>query len=1188
MKCVTWNIRGLRDDRRRGIVGRYLREWGASVVCLQETMLATCEDRIWKSVGRGQLDGYVAINAIGRSGGVIIAWNETLFAKVEEWKGAHVVATKLARLTDGWEWMVASVYGPTIPTRREELWGELASIANRYRGTPMLFGGDFNVTLEAMDRPDGTGGRDPGSEQFWAFLAEEGLMEMGPADCRYTWRSSASPTSCSRLDRFIASAELLEEFPLATVRALPRPCSDHTPIVWQAGESDYKASYLKFDRSWLKEPGFRDDVIKWWTSPSSAQNFVPDIVSKLAVLRSSLLGARKKIRADRARRRDTALRCLQTLDRLEGSRPLSSEEAAQRRAHRNIITAEDMKTEMDWRLRSRQLWLQAGDANTKFFHMAANGRRRVNKIHKLKVGDETLSGQAEIGAALARHFYEISRRGPRNKWRWSGEDAQCIPPDRRAELVDPFTTEEVQKAIAGLNAEGAPGPDGIPVFFYTEFWGTVGPDVMETLDRFHRGVCNMDRLNRSYVVLIPKINGAAEVRDFRPISLSNSIYLIIAKVLANRLRRFMDNLISPFQSAFIPGRQMTDSAVIAGEVIAAWQRNATEGFLWKVDFAKAYDTLDWRFLWVVLRRRGFPPIWIKWMKLCVKTHSFAILVEGQPVGGWISPQRGVRQGCPLAPLLFILAADVLAICTNRVCARGLLRGFQTPSCQQGIPLLQYADDTMFLMEGSSAAAAKVSMLMEIFSDLSGLKLNRAKSSVIGFGMSTEELACCSQALSTPTKTLPIQYLGLPLTSGRLSAREWQPVFEKIERRLEGWKSHMLSRGGRLVLVKSVLSAIPTYYMSIFRMPTRVRSRLDALMRRFFWRGPCCEDARGAALVAWTTICTPHREGGLGVRSLHEANVALLMKWVQRMMKPPSDLATQVLSDVYGASMDWEQRGAAARGASVFWKGLGPVFRQAKAFFRPQLGDGSRFRFWLDEWSGHGPLKNMFPRLCALARDKSVTVEHCWNGAWLPPLDGRLSDQRISELLELLSTLASVRPLEGSYDAWVWRGSGFSVKSAYKLLRQGSAQADPDLAAGCRLLWRRRIPLTVKIFAWQLLRRRLMTRSVRQGIHPEEDATCVLCEGGREDCSHLFFECPVAREVWTAEGCARVDPSSETTFWTSLRAGTYRGEAEWQKLFAILWAIWIHRNDVVFRGLSPSAMAIQYGVRGLTRLWHHGL
>ena len=138
-----------------------------------------------------------------------------------------------------------------------------------------------------------------------------------------------------------------------------------------------------------------------------------------------------------------------------------------------------------------------------------------------------------MGQALAAHFRNFYGHGPRNRWRWTPTTASTLPPLLQQQLICPFSLEEVKAAVWGLNSEGAPGPDGIPIFFYKECWNVVGPEVMAVLDEFRGNRCHMARLNRAYLVLIPKTAGAEHIGDFRPISLSNSIYLIIAKVLAN-------------------------------------------------------------------------------------------------------------------------------------------------------------------------------------------------------------------------------------------------------------------------------------------------------------------------------------------------------------------------------------------------------------------------------------------------------------------------------------------------------------------------------------------------------------------------------------------------------------------------------------------------------------------------------
>ena len=241
----------------------------------------------------------------------------------------------------------------------------------------------------------------------------------------------------------------------------------------------------------------------------------------------------------------------------------------------------DYRIEMDWRQRSRILWLAAGDANKRFFHQSTNGRRRQNSIRQLQIGGRTLGDHSSIGQAIADHFREFYRRGPVNQWRWRATGASVLSSVQQQDLIVSFSEEEVKAAIRGLNSEGAPGLDGIPVFFYLECWDVVGAEVMSLIEEFRDGRCNMDRLNKAYIILIPKVEGAELIGDLRPISLSNSIYLIIAKVIYyshTESHLVLPAIIGPFQSAFLPGRQMSDSIVTAKEIVAAWRRDGHPGF----------------------------------------------------------------------------------------------------------------------------------------------------------------------------------------------------------------------------------------------------------------------------------------------------------------------------------------------------------------------------------------------------------------------------------------------------------------------------------------------------------------------------------------------------------------------------------------------------------------------------------
>ena len=167
-----------------------------------------------------------------------------------------------------------------------------------------------------------------------------------------------------------------------------------------------------------------------------------------------------------------------------------------------------------------------------------------------------------------------------------------------------------------------------------------------------------------------------------------------------------------------------------------------------------------------------------------------------------------------------------------------------------------------------------------------------------------------------------------------------------------------------------------------------------------------------------------------------------------------------------------------------------------------------------------------------------------------------------------------------------RGSGGNLASRPRRLTAYYVGRSPpprglsyysEMQAG--LVWKRRIPLKIRIFEWLLLRQRLMTQVVRQRMFPASPVSCPLYDGGPEDCSHLFFQCPLAQAAWRVAGVARLSVTSEEAFWRSLSGGFFRREADWRRIFGTLWAIWIHRNEVVFRGTTPSGDVIIHTAEG---------
>ena len=236
---------------------------------------------------------------------------------------------------------------------------------------------------------------------------------------------------------------------------------------------------------------------------------------------------------------------------------------------------------------------------------------------------------------------------------------QKITNDMKEILTMEYSVDEIKAALFQMGPTKAPGPDGMNALFYQKFWNIVGDDVVvAVLDFLNSG--NMDpAVNYTHIILIPKIKSPEKMSDYRPISLCNVIYKIISKVLANKLKQILPQIISPTQSAFVPSRLITDNILVAYEYLHAMhcRKKGKKGSIaLKLDISKAYDRVEWAFLKGIMEKMGFPLIWIDRVMSCVTTPSFSVCINGKPFGN-ISPSRGIRQGDPLSPYLFLLCAE---------------------------------------------------------------------------------------------------------------------------------------------------------------------------------------------------------------------------------------------------------------------------------------------------------------------------------------------------------------------------------------------------------------------------------------------------------------------------------------------------------------------------------------------------
>ena len=282
-------------------------------------------------------------------------------------------------------------------------------------------------------------------------------------------------------------------------------------------------------------------------------------------------------------------------------------------------------------------------------------------------------------------------------------------------------------------------------------------------------------------MLIPKKKGASDVQDYRPISLVGSLYKIIAKVLANRLKGVMGKLVSNSQNAFVEGRQILDVVLVANEAIDSRKRSVGTGLVCKLDIEKAYDHVNWRFLTSVLEKMGFGPKWRKWIFCCISTVRMALLVNGTPTD-FFSTFRGLRQGDPLSPYLFVLIMEALSSLISRAVKNGFIRGFKATGRRgEGVSVshLLFVDDTLLFCEDDRDQLIFWKWVVICFEVVSGLKINLQKSKIIPIG-GVEEVDRAATVFGCKVGNLPTNYLGLPLGASHKSCRVWDGVEERFK------------------------------------------------------------------------------------------------------------------------------------------------------------------------------------------------------------------------------------------------------------------------------------------------------------------------------------------------------------------------------------------------------------------------
>lgn len=305
--------------------------------------------------------------------------------------------------------------------------------------------------------------------------------------------------------------------------------------------------------------------------------------------------------------------------------------------------------------------------------------------------------------------------------------------------------------------------------------------------------------------------------DFCPISLCNTFYKILSKILVNHIKPVLDKIISPSQKGFVLGHHTLDAIITTHELLHSMDRCNYVGTALKLDISKAYDKVIWDFVPKVLTKFGFDHSVTNLIIECVTTIKYFVLVNGSPFGFFFAG-RGIRQGDPFSPYLFIIITDVLSRNFNNLLSKGSIKGIKATSSLEPTVIQQFVDDTFLFGKAFVVEARKCKNCLNNYIACSGQCINYNKSMIYFFNNTLNLQAQVTAILGFLNGSLPLVYLGLPLTIKEVTPNFWNSILERIQRKLAGWIGSLLSHDGKLQLLSIVLQGIPIYFLSIFKIP----------------------------------------------------------------------------------------------------------------------------------------------------------------------------------------------------------------------------------------------------------------------------------------------------------------------------------------------------------------------------------
>ena len=890
LSVMSLNVRGLHDKSKRRSIFQYIKDKLIDIACLQETYCTSKDEKSFNYDWGGKIFHCLSDSVHSRGVTILIR------------KGLDCEVKNVFKSNDGRKIMInieiqneiitiVNLYAPNIESEQKKFLHRSRNWIVEHSNTDYLLivTGDFNCSDDKKHLID-----------FRKNLQIYDIWKkLNPTKAQNTWTDPSDLSHGSRIDYIFSTGYVCDKI-TKSCDINPAPTPDHDAVIVKLSCSNRERGkgYWKLNTSVLKEEEYVKGikkVIKQVREEHSNDLNCRQLwdLAKVKIREFSIKYCKNRSQKNSLRIKNIENK-IKTINERISDEDISRDVRSQLYIDKNVLQSKFRELYEDkargYQVRSRAKWIADGEKNTSYFLKLEKRHQKFNKIDCLNINGTPRYSDQEIleGAGnFYKSLYTSINPSDQDIHTYLADtilEKQLTMEDKQ-KCEGLITANECKNAIKMLKLNKSPGLDGIPSDFYHVFCDDILDMLVKCFNESFENGALSESQKISVLSLIFKKGDREKIENYRPISLSNYDYKILAFILAGRMQKVLNGIISEDQTGYIKKRFIGNNIRIIEDLIDYIEKVNIGGVILFLDFQKAFDTVEWKFMMEVLNKFNFGKDFIDWIKVLYNTPKATIKNNG-----WLSESftlnRGIRQGCPVSALLFLLVVEILAI---KIKSDPNFKGISLIHKNKltKYKVRQFADDMSLFLYSPDYIQNALDIITP-FSYVSGLKLNMSKTEALGIGI-YKNIEFDTKGLKlakTPVRCLGI-FIGFDKTA--CYKLNWENKLKKFQEILDQWRTRELTLFGKVQILKSLAVSQFTYLMTNLPTDDTTLNLINKSLYSFLWNK--------TDRIKRRKLLNPIEKGGISMIDIFSYAASIKASWVKRILES-KDENLKFIANIY--------------------------------------------------------------------------------------------------------------------------------------------------------------------------------------------------------------------------------------------------------------------------------------------------